>query len=230
MRKVFVVLAACLFAIAGMLSAAEQNWAVKDTLQLEAGKYKLSFREKVFWRISGFAYEGKELFINSYASAGTRYEIFPKDQKEQLKSVKLTVNGEVPLKVDKLMKGDKLVLEREARYGTVTIFSRYELDAEKGLTWAFKYKVEDIATKPKYFWMFTMAWDNSFNQFRYANSKGLKGGTLVSDGNWKVNDNINALAMYSPKLQTLVLSGDAYLQAYRQDAAEDATPYDGAHT
>ena len=205
MRKVFVVLAVCLFVIAGMLSAAEQNWAAKETLQLEAGKYKLNFREKVFWRISGFEYDGKELFINSYASAGTRYEIFPKDQKEQLNSVKLTVNGVMPPKVDKVMKGDKLVLEREARYGAITLFSRYELDAEKGLTWAFKYKVEDGA-KPKYFWMFTMAWDNSFSDFRYANSKGIKGGTLVSDGKWKVNDNINALAMYSPKLQSLVLT------------------------
>ncbi|MBO4513038.1 MAG: hypothetical protein J5746_09735 [Victivallales bacterium] len=205
--RLFLKALAFLF-LAHIACAEEQIWTAKGTLQLEAGKYRLSFREKTFWRICGFAYEGKELFIENpgASSSGTRYEIFPKDHTEKLNSVKLTIDGALPPKVEGLMKGNRLVLEREARYGTITLFSRYELNAEDGLVWTFKYRVEDTSSKPKYFWMFTMAWDNSFSKYIYMDKNCARQGDLVSDHSWRINDNINALAMYSPKLQALVLT------------------------
>ncbi|MBR6371582.1 MAG: hypothetical protein IKS20_00225, partial [Victivallales bacterium] len=116
MLKSICLAASLLLASVNLAKCAEngtqstQSWPTSGTVQLESGAYKVSFLAKAFWRISGFAHEDRQLFISNSASAGTRYEPFPK-AKEQLLSVKLTVDGQMPSTVSGTIKGEKMTLE-----------------------------------------------------------------------------------------------------------------------
>ncbi|MBQ6472728.1 MAG: hypothetical protein IJJ33_12150 [Victivallales bacterium] len=203
--RLFLVIA--IFGFAGAaLRAAEnlQAWPQSGTVQLESGPYRLTFWEKGKWRLSGFAFQGKELFVNSCSSAGTRYEPFPKTP-EQLQSVKLTVDGQVPAQVGGTMKGEKLLLERDTIYGDLRLKSCYEVTPE-GLTWRIRFKIVTAEKKAKYFWLYTLAWDKTFSDYRYVKNGVTHAGQLTNSQKWFVNDKADALVMYNPTCETMVLT------------------------
>ena len=192
--------------IAGLLSAVsltaaegslEQVWPKAGRVELTAGDYGISVLAAGNGRLSGFSYRGQELFVNPTASSGTHYEPFQKETRVQLR---VTVDGTVPAKVGTRLAGQKLVLDREVIYGDIRLCSRYTLTPE-GLLWTIRYKIEDTKTKPKYFYLFTMPWSQRFTEYVYCSKGKVKDGKLVTDGKWKINEDLQTLVLYDPSKQ-----------------------------
>ena len=178
-----------------------QQMPKTPTLKLSAGEYTLTILLSRRGRISGLSYRNNELFCSSTASAGTDYEPFPK---ESLSSLKITVDGQVPGKVDPVVKGSKIIVERSAVYGTINLFSRFELTAD-GLLWSNRYQIISETAKPKYFWLFTMPWSTGFTEFHALNKGNIKSGKFTNSAKWLVQSEIEKLVICNPSIQTAVL-------------------------
>ncbi|MBQ9787558.1 MAG: hypothetical protein IJW33_05255 [Lentisphaeria bacterium] len=195
-------LAAVLFLSISVLAAAAQVWPKAGIVQLKSGDYQLSVLPKNNGRISGFAYQGKELFISPSSSAGTQ---FSPARKEVPVSLKVTIDGQEPATVGKVLTGKKIVLERAVTAGDVTLYSSYTL-TEDGLVWSIRYKLENPGTRPGYFYLFTMPWRTSFTQFIYSRKGAFNSGKLTNSGSWVINTAVSGMAIYDPASQISVVT------------------------
>ena len=201
MLKRIGMFAAVLSAVVS-LAAQDQVWPKDGLVRLQSGDYRITVLGGRKGRISGFAYQGMELFCSSSASAGTRYEPFPK---ETPVSLKVTVDGNVPPSVGRTVSGNEIVLEREVYYGDLRLSSRYTV-TPKGLLWSLRYKLENVHARPKYFYLFTMAWSTAFTEYIYSKNGAVKSGVLNSDGKWKIRDDLQSLVLYDPARQVAAVS------------------------
>lgn len=188
-----VTAAFCTAAIASETAPAAQTLPKQGYVTIASGDYTVTFMPKSNYRISGFAYQNKELFISRGVPSGTN--ITPAAA-EKLISAKLTVDDQVPAKVTYApVKGNKVVLEREALFGDVKLNVKYTL-TPAGLTWSCKYKLETAAKKPNYFYLNTMTWSNKFDEYFYRNKGVKKSGKLTSSGGWVINSDADTIALY----------------------------------
>ena len=160
-----VTAAFCTVAMSAETAPAAQTLPQQGYVTIASGDYTVTFMPKSNYRISGFAYQNKELFISRGAPSGTN--IVPAAA-EKLISAKLTVDDQVPAKVTyAFVKGNKVVLERDALFGDVKLSVKYTL-TPAGLTWSCKYKLETSAKKPSYFYLNTMTWSNKFDEYFFS--------------------------------------------------------------
>ncbi len=198
-----VIAAFCTAAISAETAPAAQSLPKQGYVTLVSGDYTVTFMPTSFFRISGFAFQGKELFVSRGAASGTTIQ---PSVAEKLVSAKITVDDTVPAKVTYApVKGNKVVLEREALCGDVRIFSKYTVTPE-GLSWSIKYKLESVNKKPNYFYLYTMAWNNKFSEFVYSKKGVKKYGKLTNSGKWVINDDIEYMAVYDPDKKVAAVS------------------------
>lgn len=201
--SIFAAIAACGMCMANEAAPAVQTLPKVGYVTLNSGDYTVTVMPTSNYRISGFAYQNKELFLSRGAASGTN--IAPAVT-EKLLSAKITVDGTVPAKVTASpVKGNKVELEREALYGDVKITSKYTVTAE-GLSWCIKYKLESAAKKPSYFYLYTMAWSPKFKEFVYSKKGVNKSGKLTSSGAWVINDDFDYMGVFDPERKVAAIS------------------------
>ena len=201
MKKLLLTL---FFAFSAFLTVSAEQTFPAGTFTLKSGDYQISFLTKSHGAISGFAYMGKELFVSQSSSAGTQ---FSPNRKETKVSLKLTVDGQEPAKVSKIVSGEKLVLERVIASGAMTMTTRYTV-TPAGLLWQVSYKLADPANekRPSYFYLFTAPWSTKFTEFAYTASNRTFAGKLTNSGKWEINSRTKALAIYDPADQIAVVT------------------------
>jgi len=187
--------AACWACFAAETAPAVQTLPDKGYVTLSSGDYTVTFMPASNYRISGFAFQGKELFLSRGAASGTN--ITP-SAAEKLVSAKISVDDTVPAKVTYApVKGNKVVLEREAIFGDVRLFVKYTV-TPAGLQWRIKYKLDSANKKPSYFYLYTMAWSNKTSEFMHSRKGVEKSGKLTSSGAWMINSDVDYMALYNP--------------------------------
>lgn len=201
MKKTVALFSVILFA-AMLCGAGElQRLPKSKTLKVKAGDYTVTFHLTRMGRLSGFAYQGKQLFISDTASAGTDYEPFPQ---EKLTSLKITVDGKVPPQLDSVMTGKNIVVERNAVYGSIDLISRFEISSS-GMVWKNRYRINSADGKPRYFWLFTMPWDTGFTRFLSSHKGKVKSGKLTNSGKWLLCSETDILGLYNSSIQMAVV-------------------------
>lgn len=205
MKKFLFIPVTCILA---MLSAAEvrQVWvsAPKGNVKLSCGEYSMTSRLSNNGRISQFSFQGKELFTSPGSTQlGTLYETpFPREKDTVLT---LTVDGKVPAEIGSEVSGKEIILERTGVYGDIRIFSRYTLNAS-GLRWAVKYRIETVAHKARYFYLFTMPWSRNFTEFAWKKGGQISCGKFSDSKKWLLCDNMDTLVLFSPSQKVAAVS------------------------
>ena len=197
LKKLFFAFSLCF--TAALTAPAAQIWPSDGMVAIKSGDYTLTVLPKAHGRISGFAYQGKELFVSSSSSAGTQ---FTPARKEEKISLNVTVDGNEIDKVGRTLTGNKIVLEKVIAAGNLKLSTRYTL-TPAGLLWQVSYKLENPAAekRPSYFYLYTAPWKTSFTEFAdFANNK-VRSGKFTNSGNWEIFSKAKAIAIYDPAAQ-----------------------------
>ena len=196
--SIFCAVAICGISLAADVAATAQTLPKQGYVTLASGDYTVTFLPTSNYRISGFAFQGKELFLSRGSASGTN--ITPAAA-EKLVSAKITVDDTVPSKVTYApVKGNKVVLERESIWGDVRLFVKYTVTAT-GLQWSIKYKLDSANKRPSYFYLYTMAWSNKTSEFMYSRKGAVKTGKLTGSGAWVINGDVDYMALYNPAVK-----------------------------
>lgn len=172
------------------LSAFAQQFPANGYVRLTSGKYTLFFLPTRALALSGFAYDGTQLFVSDAASADVA--VTAGKEKPVLLEAKLTVDGQVPEKVGTSpVSGKKLVLERTFRQGGITVQESTTL-TEEGAVQAVKYKATG-ETRPSSVCLFTFPWHTEFTEC--VTDTGNKA-VCADGGDWLIQSNPQYIAMH----------------------------------
>lgn len=197
-----LILSVVVMSLSG-LTVIAQELPAAGKMKLVSGKYSITLLPARSFMLSGFAYDDTNLFVSDAATAGAFIQ--PSKAPEKLISLKVTVNGKVPEKIAHTLSGELIEIERETLFGAVKLQTFLKL-TPKGLAYSVRYKIE-TTEKPGYLYLATMPWNTGFTEWMtHADGKSATG-NLVSDGDWKLNSDLNWMAVYWQEQELGVVTG-----------------------
>lgn len=201
-----VLLAGCCAVDNGNGSAPlQQEWQVDKPFKLTCGDHSFITGKRFNSKIAGWSFKGKELFVKAGSTQlGTLYEApFPKD-KNAVYSI--TVDGVTPEAITgDIIAKEKIEITRQSDYGDLKIWAFYTLTPE-GWNWSVKYRIVSEKHPARYFYLFTVPWNNKFVDYAYMHDGKFKPGKMTNSKKWLVGTALDKLAIYAPELKVGVVT------------------------
>lgn len=201
MKKMIVPLAASTACI--LLTASGTEMPDSGLFEMKSGDYTVTLLPKRACSLSGFAYDGIQLFTSDTASAGSVVQ--PLRTPEKVLSVELEADGAKISRAVSPVSGKKLVFTKTSLLDGLRLKTVMTL-TPSGLIYSVSYEIVS-GEKPSYFYPVTMPWNTAFTDWIMNTPSGGASGNLVSDGSWCLNADLSSYALYRQNGEVGVAAG-----------------------